>query len=225
MRSFRRAMPEEVNRVVADHLSDLLLCSSQMAVNHLAKEGITQGVHLVGDVMGDVLLAAAAKIGDPSGRLEALGLVKGEYLLVTVHRPRNTDDDSRLSWKLWPPSGKPSSSRSTLAPARPSSVFLTPPLPASTRSRQLPRNGAAGLGWILTTQGECRRKPTGWEFLASPCARRPSGWKRLSWVGIGWWEPIRSSGAPGLPSPPAPSSLWTRSGSERCCRLLTEEAD
>src|SRR5579864_4431172 len=55
LRSFKRSMPEEVNRVVADHLSDLLLCPSETSVQNLAAEGITKNVHLIGDVMLDVL--------------------------------------------------------------------------------------------------------------------------------------------------------------------------
>ena len=60
LRSFNRQMPEEVNRVVTDHLSDILFCPSQTAVNNLAAEGITKGVHLVGDVMYEALMHAVA---------------------------------------------------------------------------------------------------------------------------------------------------------------------
>ena len=91
LRSFDRAMPEEVNRVVADVLSDLRFCPSQTAVANLAAEGITQGVHLVGDVMVDVA-EAFAPAARRSGAVDRLGLEPGAYALVTVHRQSNTTD-------------------------------------------------------------------------------------------------------------------------------------
>ena len=94
LRSFNRAMPEEVNRVVTDHLSDLLCCPSAAAVANLAAEGISRGVHVTGDVMRD-LLDRALPAAD-SSVLDALGLTPGRYLLLTVHRAGNTDDLDRL---------------------------------------------------------------------------------------------------------------------------------
>ncbi len=93
LRSFDRAMPEEVNRVVADVLSDLRFCPSETAVANLAAEGITEGVHLVGDVMVDVArtFAPAARRSDVLARL---GLEPGGYALVTVHRQSNTSADA-----------------------------------------------------------------------------------------------------------------------------------
>ena len=96
LRSFNRRMPEEVNRIVADHLSSHLFCPTETAVENLTREGITRGVHLVGDVMYDVALqsAQAARSRDIVTRL---GLRKGDYLLVTLHRPQNVDDRETLS--------------------------------------------------------------------------------------------------------------------------------
>ena len=96
LRSFNREMPEEVNRVVADHLSSLLFAPTETAVDNLAKEGITRGVHLVGDVMYDVALqsAQAARSREIVARL---GLTRGEYILVTLHRPQNVDDKEALA--------------------------------------------------------------------------------------------------------------------------------
>ncbi len=96
LRSFNRAMPEEINRVAADHISDLLLCPSQTAVGNLAKEGITSGVHLVGDVMADALAFATTRAEERSDVLAQLGLTERGYLLATVHRAENTDDSARL---------------------------------------------------------------------------------------------------------------------------------
>jgi UDP-GlcNAc3NAcA epimerase len=98
LRSFNRRMPEEVNRVVADHLSDLLLCPSDTAVSNLAAEGVSKNVHQIGDVMLDVLMWARQRAeARPSETLSRLGLRRKGYLLATVHRSENTDDLKRLT--------------------------------------------------------------------------------------------------------------------------------
>jgi UDP-GlcNAc3NAcA epimerase len=97
LRSFNRRMPEEINRVVTDHLSDLLLCPSQPAVNNLAAEGITKGVKIVGDVMADALQFAVSKASAQSDILSRLALQPQGYLLATVHRAENTDNTQRLT--------------------------------------------------------------------------------------------------------------------------------
>jgi UDP-N-acetylglucosamine 2-epimerase (non-hydrolysing)/UDP-GlcNAc3NAcA epimerase len=96
MRSFDRSMPEELNRVLSDHASDLLLCSTQTAVANLAAEGIERGVHLVGDVMADVSLRFSGLAAERSDALAEHGVQAGEYLLVTAHRAGNVDDPARL---------------------------------------------------------------------------------------------------------------------------------
>jgi len=97
LRSFNRLMPEEINRVVADHLSHLLLCPSQVAVNNLSDEGIAKGVTIVGDVMADALKFAVKKIKTHSEILTSLKLQPRKYLLATIHRAENTDDPKRLT--------------------------------------------------------------------------------------------------------------------------------
>jgi UDP-N-acetylglucosamine 2-epimerase len=98
LRSFNRDMPEEINRVVTDHLSTLLLCPSETAVRNLAAEGITRNVHLVGDVMLDVLGWARGRAAARAPKLLGdLGLTGKAYVLVTVHRQENTDGDERLA--------------------------------------------------------------------------------------------------------------------------------
>jgi UDP-GlcNAc3NAcA epimerase len=92
LRSFSRAMPEEINRVLTDHLSDLLFCPSQTAVENLATEGISVRVHLVGDVMADVLWQTLERARASSTILQRLELKEGGYLLATIHREENTDD-------------------------------------------------------------------------------------------------------------------------------------
>ena len=96
LRSYNRAMPEEVNRVVADHLSNLLFCPTITAVENLASEGIIEGVHNVGDVMYDALLFNLSIARNRSTILEDLTLKKNEYALATVHRAGNTDDQKNM---------------------------------------------------------------------------------------------------------------------------------
>ena len=96
MRSFDRSMPEELNRVLTDHASAVLLCSTPTAVNNLERESVAGEVHLVGDVMADVALAFAPLAADRSRALAEHGVSEGEYLLVTAHRAGNVDDPRRL---------------------------------------------------------------------------------------------------------------------------------
>ena len=91
MRSFDRTMPEELNRVLSDRVSDLLLCPTDTAVENLAREGMTEGVHMVGDVMADVALAFLP-IAEERGQEPPAG----PYVLMTVHRVANVDDPERL---------------------------------------------------------------------------------------------------------------------------------
>ena len=97
LRSFIRTMPEEINRVVTDHLSDRLFCPTETARRHANNEGILQGVELVGDVMYDTLLQVRPKIDvRAQSLLPELGVKPQNYVLVTVHRAANTDDPSAL---------------------------------------------------------------------------------------------------------------------------------
>ncbi len=96
LRSFNRNMPEEINRVITDHLSRLLFCPTHNSVANLEREGITTGVHHVGDIMYDVNLFAAEQAREQSSIQEELDLAPGSYALVTVHRSENTDDPRQL---------------------------------------------------------------------------------------------------------------------------------
>ena len=95
LRSFDKTMPEEQNRVVTDHLSDVLLCPTRQAVDNLVAEGITRGVHLVGDVMFDAG-RMFAPLAEHRGAPAAHGLEPGGYLLVTIHRAAATDTPEAL---------------------------------------------------------------------------------------------------------------------------------
>ncbi len=96
LRSYNRTMPEEINRVVTDHLSTVVFAPTETAVENLAREGITRGVHMVGDVMYDVALQMAQP-ARARGVLKRHGLTAGDYLLATVHRPSNADDRENLA--------------------------------------------------------------------------------------------------------------------------------
>src|SRR5437016_12636530 len=88
LRSFNRQMPEEVNRVVADHLSSLLFAPTETAVENLTRGGITRGVHMVGDVMYDVA-SQSAQAGRSRDILSRVALTRGVSVPVTLHRPHN----------------------------------------------------------------------------------------------------------------------------------------
>ncbi len=92
LRSFDRAMPEEINRVLTDAISDLLFCTEQSGVDNLLSEGVEQNrIHLVGNVMIDTLLKNRQK-AEASDILDRLGLKPGSYAALTLHRPSNVDD-------------------------------------------------------------------------------------------------------------------------------------
>jgi len=96
LRSFNKKMPEEINRILTDHISNILFCPTQTAVENLKKEGITKGVYLVGDIMFDALMHFS-KISEVKSKiLEKLNLKPKNYYLVTVHRAENTDNYERL---------------------------------------------------------------------------------------------------------------------------------
>ena len=96
LRSYDRAMPEELNRVLTDHAADLLLCPTAAAMANLEREGLADRAHLVGDVMADVSLAFASIAQERSDVLERLGLSEDAFLLATAHRAGNVDDPERL---------------------------------------------------------------------------------------------------------------------------------
>jgi UDP-N-acetylglucosamine 2-epimerase len=94
LRSFNMRMPEEINRILSDKISTLLFCPTEAAVTNLANEGITEGVHLSGDVMFDAALFYAERA--PEETEASRGLAHNGYYLATVHRAENTDDETRL---------------------------------------------------------------------------------------------------------------------------------
>ncbi len=197
LRSFNRAMPEEHNRILTDHCADLLLCPTPTAVDLLRGEGVTRGVHLVGDVMYDAALQFAEVARQRSTILAGLGLTPKGYALATLHRPYNTDDPERL--------------REVLAALDALEMPVIFPLHPRTRSRLVdmggnPQDGIQNTQYvppvgyldmlaleqdaalILTDSGGVQKEAY---FFAVPCVTlRPetewvetvaAGWNRLAW--------------------------------------------
>jgi UDP-N-acetylglucosamine 2-epimerase len=96
LRSFNRSMPEEHNRVLTDHCADLLFCPTETAVRNLAREGIDNGVFFVGDTMYESMQQLQPRVAFGRKLLEDIGVVPHRYLLATIHRASNTDDDGAL---------------------------------------------------------------------------------------------------------------------------------
>ena len=230
LRSFNRTMPEEHNRVLTDHCADILFCPTQTAVNLLAREGITRGVHLVGDVMIDALQQHGALARQQSTLTTRLGLHTCDFILATIHRPYNTDDPARLAVIL-----------SALAGLEMPVVFPIHPRTRSALTRAgltLPANvitldpigyldmlaleQAAAL--IVTDSGGVQKEAY---FFAVPCVTlRPetewvetvaAGWNRLAWGDAA--QVIEAAQRPWPTTPPAPV-FGDGHAAERIVRLL-----
>ncbi|WP_066233869.1 non-hydrolyzing UDP-N-acetylglucosamine 2-epimerase, partial [Geobacillus jurassicus] len=96
LRSFNKQMPEEINRIMTDHVSELLFCPTETAVENLRKENITRNVWNVGDVMYDAILYNKELAQRQSNILDELSLAEQSYYLITIHRAENTDDPNKL---------------------------------------------------------------------------------------------------------------------------------
>ncbi|MEJ2637650.1 MAG: UDP-N-acetylglucosamine 2-epimerase (non-hydrolyzing) [Calditrichia bacterium] len=99
LRSFNKQMPEEINRVLTDHCSDILLCPTENAVVNLKTENITRGVSFCGDIMYEAFLENVRIAGQKSEILQKEALQEGSYYLATVHRAENTDNPDNL-WRI-----------------------------------------------------------------------------------------------------------------------------
>ena len=191
MRSFDRAMPEELNRVLTDHASDLLFCSTETAVENLRRESVAGAIHLVGDVMADVSLAFAPIAADRSRALEDLGIEPGDYLLVTAHRAGNVDLPERLEklvaliealpgtvvFPLHPRTAKRLDETGLRGRAQAAAV-LTPPL-GYLDFLELARNARA----VLTDSGGVQKEAY---LLGTPCVTLRDTTEWVETVNAGW---------------------------------------
>ena len=190
LRSFNRTMPEELNRVVADHLSALLFCPTHAAVANLAAEGIAQGVHLVGDVMYDSVLYNVRLAEAAASPLDSLGLAGQPYYLATVHRAANTDQPDRLRAifdmlaALDAPVVLPLHPRTAKALASagidPATGAIRPIPPASYLDMLLLERGARA---IITDSGGVQKEAY---FFAVPCITLRAETEWVETVEAGW---------------------------------------
>lgn len=228
LRSFNRAMPEEINRILTDHISALLLCPSQTAVDNLAREGITRGVTLVGDVMADVLRLAVERAD--TALPDIPGVASGAYALATVHRAENTDDAARLRGILtglslldmpviFPVHPRAHRAIATLGWTPPDHVHLIEPvgylsMVALMRSARV----------ILTDSGGVQKEAY---WLGVPCVTLRDETEWVETVMHGWnilvgADPERIVAAARQPSPSAPRPPLYGDGhaAERCVAAL-----
>jgi UDP-N-acetylglucosamine 2-epimerase (non-hydrolysing)/UDP-GlcNAc3NAcA epimerase len=191
MRSFDRRMPEELNRVLTDHASDLLFCSTKTAVENLERESVVGAAHLVGDVMADVSLSFAPIAAERSRALEELGIEPDTYLLVTAHRAGNVDDPVRLEllvalverlpgvavFPLHPRTAK-RLDEAGLHERLAAAATLTPPL-GYLDFLQLARNARA----VLTDSGGVQKEAY---LLETPCVTLRDTTEWVETVEAGW---------------------------------------
>lgn len=232
LRSRDWSMPEEVNRVVVDRLSDYLLAPSQDAVDNLRAEGYREDqVHLVGNVMIDTLFANRER-ALAAGALEQLGLTPGGYGLVTLHRPANVDSPEALA-PLVGALAKVAEELPLILPAHPRAASALRELVATDRIRLIPPAGyldfvalQAGARIVLTDSGGVQEETTA---LGVPCVTLRDNTERPITVSEGTnilagLDPARivEIAQRVLAAPPAPRrpALWDGHAGERIAEVL-----
>jgi UDP-GlcNAc3NAcA epimerase len=232
LRSYNRRMPEELNRVLTDHLSDLLFCPSDPSKRNLAAEGLTEGVYVVGDVMAEALAFAKKQSVERSEIMKRLNLQEKAYLLVTLHRAENTDDTTRLGEifqaleqiderVVFPvhPRTLGALNDAGHMPVKSENLILTEPLGYLDMVRLL---GSARL--LLTDSGGMQKEAY---WLGIPCLTLrdetewtetvDAGWNRLVGANAGRILQSVSNFAPPQERPPLYSS---GSPAQRCVQLM-----
>ncbi len=235
LRSFNRRMPEEINRITADHLSSILFCPSRAAVENLRREGIggdggppsgpRPRVYEVPDVMREAMTLSLPRAEDRTGLLRDLGVVPGAYFLATLHRAETTDDPARLRAAL-DLLARASGLFPVVFPVHPRTRELVeasaPPLPGSLRILQpvgylqmlaLERHARA----ILTDSGGVQKEAF---WLGVPCLtlRRETEWVETVEAGMNHLVDLEAGRAldllRSLP-PPAPAAPFAPVGAAR----------
>jgi UDP-N-acetylglucosamine 2-epimerase len=234
LRSFNRAMPEEHNRVLTDHCADMLFCPTGTAVFNLAREGVTQGVHLVGDTMLDAVRHFLPVARRRSTVLRDLGLSPDRYALLTIHRAYNTDDAGALEAIL---SAVSELEETIVFPVHPRTrkqleQFNLWPMPAHSRLKLIDPVGYTDMlileqhaRLIVTDSGGMQKEAY---FLGVPCVTvRPE----TEWVETleGGWNVVAGTTREGVlravtsanrPDGPAPPLFGTGDAAQRIVRIL-----
>jgi len=186
LRSFNRRMPEEINRVLTDHVSTLLFCPTDAAVANLAREGIVRGVIRTGDVMCDTLDAMRPAIARDT-TVQDLGLVPGEFVVATIHRAENTDDPARLRAIL---DGLGATGLPVLFPVHPRTARLLDavPVPANVRRCEplgyVPMMALVSAARVVVTDSGGLQKEAVW--LSTPCVTVRDETEWVETVTSGW---------------------------------------
>ncbi len=189
LRSHRRAMPEEINRVVTDRLSTLLFCPSEEAALNCQREGITTGVEVVGDLMRDALNLQLRSL--PEDLDAELGIPPGPYALATIHRAENTDDPARLTAALDGLAQVAASGMNVVFPAHPRTRTLADldalarrgvsVIPPQSFARMVALE--AGAEVILTDSGGVQKEAL---WLGVPCVTLRDETEWVETVSSGW---------------------------------------
>lgn len=190
LRSYRPSMPEEINRLLTDHLSALLFCPSDTAVSNLRREGIAEGVHQVGDVMFDVLSHHLPPFEERVRIARDVGVDHGEFALATIHRAENTDEPHRLASIVASLERVASLGIPVVFPAHPrtrQALADTPPLrgvhliPPVSYVQMLSLEASASL--ILTDSGGVQKEAY---WLGVPCVTLRDETEWVETVDLGW---------------------------------------
>ena len=232
MRSFDRRMPEELNRVLTDHLSALLLCSSETAAENLARESVAGRVILVGDVMVDVARRWQPAAREDTAVSAAHGLMPGCYLLLTAHRAGNVDDPARLGalveliealpepvlFPMHPRTRARLSESGLMARIEAAEVIVTPPLGYAEFSALLCQARA-----VVTDSGGVQKEA----YLAGvPCVTLRANTEWVETVETGWNTLVDLDPAAALAAldarPPAehPQLYGDGRAAERCVEAI-----
>lgn len=236
LRSFDREMPEEINRVVVDHISTFLFCPTSSAVMNLEREGILEKTYCVGDVMADSFAMERIRAMESSKIIENLHLVQGNYMVATIHRPSNTDNPEHLFQVLL---ALGDLDRQVVLPAHPrlsheiasrkmevpKNVIITKPLGYHDMLRLL-----ASADHIITDSGGIQKEAY---MLGIPCVTLRNttewtetlqgNWNILAWKASGSArQRLRTAMLNSVPTRPRKDVFWP-GASSRIVSILEEE--
>jgi UDP-N-acetylglucosamine 2-epimerase len=189
LRSRDRSMPEEINRLAADHLSSLLLAPTRTAIANLRREGLRKGAHLAGDVMVELLQKSLPRTSEAVPR--RLGAEPGKYVFCTIHRPANVDDPRMLrsifnalrgsgAQVVLPihPRTRKRVEEAGLSPSLGGSILAVPPV-SYLESISLARFSAR----VVTDSGGVQKEA---HLLRKPCVTLRAATEWTETVGSGW---------------------------------------